>query len=85
MQATLLRLGRAVLDQLIDAETIAPYRMVVAEAARSPELGRLFYDCAVAGLHARLDALPFGANAGRSHAYRSATAGRSTVHRPGPR
>jgi hypothetical protein len=45
----LLRVGRAVLELLTSPDTIAPYgRMVAAEAARSPELGCLFYESAVA-------------------------------------
>jgi AcrR family transcriptional regulator len=57
LRATLLRVGRAVLELLTSPDTIAPYRMVAAEAARSPELGRLFYESAVALLHEHLERL----------------------------
>ena len=50
----LRRYGNAVLDLLLAEETISSYRMVVAEAARSPELGRLYYENGAARLHARL-------------------------------
>lgn len=51
---SLLRLGRAVLDLLLSEQTITSYRMVMAEAARSPELGRLYYENGAARLHGRL-------------------------------
>lgn len=41
VRAKLLRFGHAVLELLLAPETVSSYRMVVAEAARSPELGRL--------------------------------------------
>jgi len=55
LRARLLRHGRAVLDLLLADETLSSYRMVAAEAARSPELGRLYYENGAARLHARLE------------------------------
>ena len=54
LRARLRRCGDAVLELLLAEETISSYRMVVAEAARSPELGRLYYENGAARLHARL-------------------------------
>ena len=39
----LLRFGRSIVDFLLSPETVASYRMVVAEAGRLPELGEIFY------------------------------------------
>lgn len=54
LRTRLRRYGNAVLELLLAGETISSYRMVVAEAARSPELGRLYYENGAARLHARL-------------------------------
>ena len=43
IRVKLLRIGRAIVDFLLSEETIASYRMVVAEAGRLPEAGRTFY------------------------------------------
>jgi len=53
----LLRLGRAVLDLLLAEGTITSYRMVMAEATRSPELGELYYRNGAARLHEQLEQL----------------------------
>ena len=55
LRTRLLRHGRAVLDLLLAEETLSSYRMVAAEAARAPELGRLYYENGAARLHARLE------------------------------
>jgi len=54
-QESLLNLGRAVLDLLLAEDTITSYRMVMAEAARAPELGKLYYQNGAARLHAVLE------------------------------
>jgi len=43
LRVKLLRFGRTVLELLLHPETISAYRTVVAEAARFPELGEVFY------------------------------------------
>jgi AcrR family transcriptional regulator len=43
MLSKLLRFGRSIVDFLLSPETVASYRMVVAEAGRLPELGEIFY------------------------------------------
>lgn len=43
IQLRLMRFGRALVDFLLAPETVASYRMVVAEAGRLPELGETFY------------------------------------------
>jgi AcrR family transcriptional regulator len=55
MRAKLLRFGRAILALLLAPETVGAYRMVVAEAQRFPETGRVFYDSGPARLLARLE------------------------------
>lgn len=40
----LCRIGRFMLDQLLDPEGIALFRIVIAESPRQPELGRLLYE-----------------------------------------
>ncbi len=44
IRATLSRMGRRVLGFLVGPEAIAIYRVVIAEGARFPELGRAFYE-----------------------------------------
>ena len=55
LRGSLLRLGEAVLDLLLAEDTITSYRMVLAEAARAPELGRLYYENGAARLHEQLE------------------------------
>jgi TetR/AcrR family transcriptional regulator, mexJK operon transcriptional repressor len=55
MRARLLRYGYAIMDLLLAEETVTSYRMVVAEAARFPELGELYYANGAALLLARLE------------------------------
>ncbi len=55
LRASLLRMGTAVLELLLAEDTITSYRMVAAEAARAPELGRLYYENGAARLHERLE------------------------------
>jgi TetR/AcrR family transcriptional regulator, mexJK operon transcriptional repressor len=55
LRARLSCLGRAVLDLLLAPETIATHRMVAAEAARSPEIGRAYYENGAARLLQRLE------------------------------
>lgn len=43
-EATLARIGRGLIDIVCVPSSIALYRVVLAEAARFPELGRVFYD-----------------------------------------
>ena len=43
-RSTLRQLGRRVLELLLQPETLAMYRVVVAEAVRHPDLARAFYD-----------------------------------------
>lgn len=57
LRARLLRFGRTILDLLLAQETVATYRMVAAEAARFPELGRVYYENGAARLLTRLEAL----------------------------
>lgn len=57
LRTKLLRFGRTILDLLLAPETVATYRMVVAEASRSPELGRTYYENGAARLLARLQEL----------------------------
>jgi len=76
LRARLLRFGRTILDLLLAQETVATYRMVAAEAARFPELGRDYYDNGAARLLARLEALFAGAMSNgslrKAHARRAA-------------
>ena len=44
IKAKLTRCGCDIVDFLVSPETVASYRMVVAEAGRFPELGQVFYD-----------------------------------------
>jgi TetR/AcrR family transcriptional regulator, mexJK operon transcriptional repressor len=44
IRAKLLRLARACLILFLAPEAVSTFRMVTAEAVRSPELGRLFYE-----------------------------------------
>jgi AcrR family transcriptional regulator len=55
LRAALLRHGRSILTLLLSEETITSYRMVMAEAGRSPELGELYYDNGAALLLGRLE------------------------------
>lgn len=57
MRDTLMQFGRAILVLLLAPETIAAYRMVVSEASRSPELGRIFYENGPVRLLDRLEQL----------------------------
>jgi TetR/AcrR family transcriptional regulator, mexJK operon transcriptional repressor len=43
IQLRLMRLGRTLVDFLLAPETVASYRMVMAEAGALPELGETFY------------------------------------------
>ncbi len=53
---TLAELARALLRFLLEPDSIAIYRVVAAESARTPELGRAFYEAGPARLQARLAA-----------------------------
>ena len=53
---TLAELARALLRFLLEPDSIAIYRVVAAESARTPELGRTFYEAGPARLQARLAA-----------------------------
>ncbi len=55
LQAKLLRFAEAIVNHVLSAETISSYRMVVAEAGRSPELGRIFYENGAVKLLDRLE------------------------------
>lgn len=55
LPSKLLRLGRSVLDILLAADTVAAHRMVIAEAARAPELGRLYYQSGPLQLLGRIE------------------------------
>jgi AcrR family transcriptional regulator len=55
LRPRLLRLGREILDLLLDDETIAVYRMVMAEAGRIPALGQAFHSNGPAQLLLRLE------------------------------
>jgi AcrR family transcriptional regulator len=55
VRARLLRCGRAILTLLLAPEIVSSYRMVVAEAARHPELGRIYYENGAARLLDRLE------------------------------
>jgi AcrR family transcriptional regulator len=57
LRARLLRFGRTILELLLAQETVATYRMVAAEAARFPELGRVYYENGAARLLTRLEGL----------------------------
>jgi TetR/AcrR family transcriptional regulator, mexJK operon transcriptional repressor len=56
VRAKLMRFGEAIVNFLISEETVASFRMVVGEAARAPELGRLFYENGPSRLLDRLEA-----------------------------
>ncbi|TAN55835.1 MAG: TetR/AcrR family transcriptional regulator, partial [Magnetospirillum sp.] len=43
-RSTLLLVGRRLLDLLLQPDTLAMYRVVVAEAVRQPDLARAFYE-----------------------------------------
>jgi AcrR family transcriptional regulator len=55
LRAKLLRFGHAILELLIAPETVASYRMVVAEGTRFPDLGRDYYENGAAKLLKRLE------------------------------
>ena len=57
----LLRFGRAVQDLLLAPETISSYRMVVGEAGRLPDLGRVYYENGAGRLLGRLEEFFSGA------------------------
>ena len=63
LRARLSRLGRAVFDLLMAPETIATHRVVAAEAARFPEIGRAYYENGAARLLQRLEEIFAGAMA----------------------
>ena len=44
IQSQLRELGHSVLSLLLSEATVTSYRMTMAEAARQPELGRLYYE-----------------------------------------
>ena len=46
LETALSHIGRAFLDTLMSPEIVGLLRMVVAESARFPELGQIFYDSA---------------------------------------
>lgn len=52
VEQRLQRLARRILGFLLDPATIATYRVVVAEAARFPEVGRTFHESGPARLRA---------------------------------
>jgi len=54
-RAKLMRFGHAIQDLLIAPETVSSYRMVVGEAGRLPDLGRLYYDNGAGRLLGRLE------------------------------
>ena len=64
----LRRIGRDFCDLIFTPETLAIYRVVVSEAPRFPELGRVFYDMGAARARQRL--ADFLAQAARSGALR---------------
>jgi AcrR family transcriptional regulator len=70
IRAKLIRFGGAVQSLLVAPDTVASYRMVVAEAARAPELGRDYYENGAARLLDRLE--EFFASAMASGKLRSA-------------
>jgi TetR/AcrR family transcriptional regulator, mexJK operon transcriptional repressor len=51
----LLPVARAVIELLLSADTVACYRMVVAEASRLPELGAAYYQGGAERLLNRLE------------------------------
>jgi len=53
-RATLLRLARSILATALRPSTLAMHRLVVAEAARFPELGRVIYGAGAARAIAQL-------------------------------
>lgn len=57
VKPALLRLGRTVLAILLAPDAIAAHRMVIAEAARAPELGRLYYESGPARLLYRVESV----------------------------
>jgi AcrR family transcriptional regulator len=54
LRSTLLDFGRRLMGVLMSRRAIALYRVVVAEGARFPELGRVFYDNGPGRASARL-------------------------------
>lgn len=44
VEETLTRLGRAYLARVLSEENLRHFRLIVAEAQRSPEIGRAFYE-----------------------------------------
>jgi len=55
IRAGLTHYARTILGMLLTPESVATYRMVMAEAARSPELGRAYYENGAAHLLDRLE------------------------------
>jgi AcrR family transcriptional regulator len=54
--AVLTAAGRRFVELLLSAEGLAMYRLVVAEAPRFPEIGRVFYEAGPAPLYQQLSA-----------------------------
>lgn len=44
IEETLTRVGRAYLKRVLSDENLRHFRLIVAEAERTPEVGRMFYD-----------------------------------------
>ncbi len=55
IRVTLQRVGRSIITLLLAPDAVAAHRMVVAEAARSPELGKLYYESGPAYLLSHLE------------------------------
>jgi AcrR family transcriptional regulator len=55
LSETLARVARVVVDLLLAPDTVATYRMVVAEAARFPELANVYYEKGATRLLTRLE------------------------------
>jgi AcrR family transcriptional regulator len=54
VEETLTRLGRAYLSRVLSETNLRHFRLIVAEAERSPEIGRAFYEAGPARGAARL-------------------------------
>lgn len=70
VRVRLIRFGRAIVEFLLSPDTVASYRMVVAEAGRHPELGQEFHAHGPAKFLDRLE--EFMERAMRSGALRAA-------------
>ncbi|MDB5432861.1 MAG: transcriptional regulator, TetR family [Caulobacter sp.] len=54
VRGSLKRMGQIYLDIILAEHNLAFFRLVVAEAVRSPEIGRLFYESAMMGSTRRI-------------------------------